>query len=275
MENYLEVDGVTISHSRDDRLVDAVRDISFQIARGEFVVLLGPSGCGKTTLLHAIGGLASARLGRIVCAGHEVSGPGPERVMVFQEFSLFRWRTVRSNVEFALECNHTAPSKFKQIVNDLLKQVGMEQHADVFPDRLSGGMKQRAAIARALAYDADVLLMDEPFGALDAQTRLNMQTLLLEIWERSKKTVVFVTHDIDEALYLADRILIMAASPGTIKADYRVTASRPRREDFLLSEEFVRLKRQIHDAIRAEDFRNRNTDVEKLDQKVSLAPHNL
>jgi len=274
MENYLEVDGVTISHSRDDRLVDAVRDISFQIARGEFVVLLGPSGCGKTTLLHAIGGLASSRLGRIICAGREVNGPGPERVMVFQEFSLFRWRTVRSNVEFALECNHTAPSKFNKIVNDLLKQVGMEEHADVFPDRLSGGMKQRAAIARALAYDADVLLMDEPFGALDAQTRLNMQTLLLEIWERSKKTVVFVTHDVDEALYLADRILIMAASPGTIKADYRVTASRPRREEFLLSEEFVRLKRQIHDAIRAEDFRNRNPDVEKFDQVVSLAPHN-
>ncbi len=136
-----------------------------------------------------------------------------------------------------------------------MRRVGLEGHADVYPDRLSGGMKQRVAIARALAYDADMLLMDEPFGALDAQTRLVMQGLLLEVWEGSGKTVLFVTHDIDEAIYLADRIIIMSAGPGTIKAEYQVNAPRPRPADFTITEEFLALKRQIYGAIRAEDFR--------------------
>jgi NitT/TauT family transport system ATP-binding protein len=175
--------------------------------------------------------------------------------MVFQEFSLFRWRTVRRNVEFALECNRVPRLNRGPIVDRLLRQVGLEQHADFYPDRLSGGMKQRVAIARALAYDADTLLMDEPFGALDAQTRLIMQALLLEIWEGSGKTVLFVTHDIDEAIYLADRVLIMSAGPGTIKTEYQVSVPRPRPADFLISEEFLDLKREIFGAIRAEDFR--------------------
>lgn len=255
MESYLEVESVTIAYPRAGRIAEAVSRVSLEVGHREFVALVGPSGCGKTTLLHAIGGLVPVKEGHIRCAGRPVTGPGPERVMVFQEFSLFRWRTVRRNIEFALECNGIPRGDRRQIGDRLLKQVGLEGHADAYPDQLSGGMKQRVAIARALAYDAHMLLMDEPFGALDAQTRLVMQALLLEIWEGSEKTVLFVTHDIDEAIYLADRILIMSTGPGTIKAEYRVTAPRPRATDFLVSSEFLDLKRQIYAAIRAEDFR--------------------
>jgi ABC-type nitrate/sulfonate/bicarbonate transport system ATPase subunit len=255
MQEYLDVDAVTIAYPRGSTVVDAIRDVSFKVKRQEFVVLVGPSGCGKTTLLHAIGGLVPVSKGQIQLSGRTIAGPGPERVMVFQEYSLFRWRTVRRNIEFALECNRVPRSQRGPIVAKLLQQVGLEEHADVYSDRLSGGMKQRVAIARALAYDADMQLMDEPFGALDAQTRIIMQALLLEIWEGSGKTVLFVTHDIDEAIYLADRILIMSAGPGTIKAEYPVAAPRPRPPDFLISEEFLDLKREIFGAIRAEDFR--------------------
>jgi len=264
MDRYLEVDRVTIAYSRGTDMVEAVHDVSFWSTHREFVVLVGPSGCGKTTLLQAIGGLVPVTAGQIRCAGRTVTGPGPERVMVFQEFSLFRWRTVRRNVEFALECNRVPRADRRPIVDRLLKQVGLERHADVYPDRLSGGMKQRVAIARALAYDADMLLMDEPFGALDAQTRLVMQALLLQIWEGSEKTVLFVTHDIDEAIYLADRILIMSIGPGTIKAEYKVTAPRPRATDFVVSEEFLDLKRQIFGAIRSEDSQRATHNEQKV-----------
>ncbi|MCZ7564926.1 MAG: ABC transporter ATP-binding protein [Burkholderiales bacterium] len=255
MDRYVEAERATIAYPRKGRVVEAVRDVSLSVANREFVALVGPSGCGKTTLLHAIGGLVPIQSGQIRCAGRPVTGPGPERVMVFQEFSLLRWRDVRRNVEFALECNRVPAAQRKPIVDRLLKQVGLANHADAYPDQLSGGMKQRVAIARALAYDAEVLLMDEPFGALDAQTRLVMQALLLEIWEGSRKTVVFVTHDIDEAIYLADRILIMSTGPGTVKAEYPVKAPRPRPADFVISEQFLDLKRRIYGAIRAEDFR--------------------
>jgi NitT/TauT family transport system ATP-binding protein len=268
MTGYLDVEAVSIAYSRGSITVEAVRNVSFGIRRQEFVVLVGPSGCGKTTLLQAIGGLVPITAGAIRVVGNPVTGPGRERVMVFQEFSLFRWRTVRRNIEFALECNRVPRSERGPIIDRLLHQVGLESHGDAYPDRLSGGMKQRVAIARALAYDAETLLMDEPFGALDAQTRLVMQGLLLEVWEGSGKTVLFVTHDIDEAIYLADRILIMSAGPGTLKAEYAVKATRPRSPDFLLSEEFLGLKRQIFQSIRAEDFRNVRDNKSK--QKVLM-----
>ena len=245
----LEIDGVGMSYSRGGMSTVAVRNVSFSVDREEFVALVGPSGCGKTTLLHAVGGLVPISEGEIRCGGRRVIGPGRERVMVFQEFSLFRWRTARGNVEFALECNDVPKEERSRIAERLLKQVGLEHRADAYPYQLSGGMKQRVAIARALAYDADVLLMDEPFGALDAQTRLDMQTLLLDIWQSMKKTVLFVTHDIDEAIYLADRVLIMSAGPGTIKAEHAVNAPRPRTPEFLLSNDFMQLKRRIHGAI--------------------------
>lgn len=257
MDPYLAVDKVAIAYKRDGVPVEAARDVSFGVARQEFVVLVGPSGCGKTSLLHAIGGLQPIAGGEIRVANRAVSGPGRERVMVFQEFSLFRWRTVRRNVEFALECNRVPRAKRGPIIESLLRQVGLAHEADAYPDRLSGGMKQRVAIARALAYDPEMLLMDEPFGALDAQTRLIMQGLLLDVWEGSGKTVLFVTHDIDEAIYLADRILIMSARPGTIKAEYVVKAPRPRTSEFVVSQEFIDLKREIFGSIRAEDFRKK------------------
>jgi NitT/TauT family transport system ATP-binding protein len=252
---FLEIDAVSMSYSRGGATTVAVRDVSFSVGRQEFVALVGPSGCGKTTLLHAVGGLVPISEGEIRCGGRRVAGPGPERVIVFQEFSLFRWRTVRANVEFALECRDVPKTERRALAERLLKQVGLDHRADAYPFQLSGGMKQRVAIARALAYDAEVLLMDEPFGALDAQTRLEMQTLLLDIWQGLKKTVLFVTHDIDEAIYLADRVLIMSTGPGTIKAEHGVSAPRPRPPEFLLSDEFVELKRRIHGAIRTPKLR--------------------
>jgi NitT/TauT family transport system ATP-binding protein len=247
---FVEIDAVSMSYTRGGMTTTAVKDVSFSVGHHEFVALVGPSGCGKTTLLHAVGGLVPVSAGEIRCAGRRVTAPGPERVIVFQEFSLFRWRTVRANVEFALECRNVPKPERAPIAERLLRQVGLDHRAGAYPYQLSGGMKQRVVIARALAYDAEVLLMDEPFGALDAQTRLDMQTLLLGIWQSLQKTVLFVTHDIDEAIYLADRVLIMSTGPGTIKAEHRVAAARPRPPEFLLSDEFVELKRRIHGAIR-------------------------
>jgi NitT/TauT family transport system ATP-binding protein len=239
-----------MQYTRGGKITEAVRNISFSVAPNEFVAIVGPSGCGKTTLLHAVGGLAAISGGEIRCRGQKTTGPGSERVLVFQEMSLFRWRTVRGNINFALECKRVPKGEQAPIVDRLLSQIGLTDCADAYPYQLSGGMKQRVAIARALAYDADMVLMDEPFGALDAQTRLVMQTLLLDIWQASKKTVLFVTHDIDEAIYLADRVLIMSNGPGSIKAELSVTSARPRSAEFLVSNQFIELKRQILSAIK-------------------------
>lgn len=249
---HLRVEGVGVQYERGGRLVAAVRDVTFAVHAGEFVSLVGPSGCGKTTLLLALGGLLRATSGTIWCAGRQVAAPGPERVVVFQEFSLFKWRTAAGNVSFALECRRVPPPQRAKIVRDLLRKVGLDGFADAFPFQLSGGMKQRVAIARALAYDPEVLLMDEPFAALDAQTRLAMQALLLAIWDELHKTVVFVTHDIDEAIFLADRVLIMSARPGTIKREVLVAAPRPRPLAYLLSPGFLEVKRQVFQAIQEE-----------------------
>ena len=245
----LQVNNVTIGYAQRGRRVEAVRDVTFSVRESEFVVLVGPSGCGKTTLLHALGGLVDIAGGSIRCGGRPVRGPGPERVMIFQEQSLLKWRSVRRNVEFALECRQVPKARRAEIADTLIEQVGLAHRADAYPFQLSGGMKQRVAIARALAYDAGIVLMDEPFGALDAQTRLAMQSLLLRIWQQSRKTVLFVTHDIDEAIYLGDRILIMSAGPGAITAEVRIEAARPRDEEFLVSDDFMQAKRQIFRAI--------------------------
>jgi NitT/TauT family transport system ATP-binding protein len=250
---YLDIAGVTIRYTRGGRTTEAVRDVTFSVGDHEFVALVGPSGCGKTTLLHAAGGLVPVTGGAIRCAGKTITGPGPERVMVFQEFSLLKWRSVRANIELALECNGTPRLRRRAIVDELLAKIGLDGRADAYPYQLSGGMKQRVAIARALAYDANVLLMDEPFGALDSQTRLDMQTLLLRIWEQSRKTVLFVTHDIDEAIYLADRILVMNPGPGTIRAELCVNAPRPRTLDFVVSDEFIGIKRRVLGDIRTRE----------------------
>ncbi|HEX2567888.1 MAG TPA: ABC transporter ATP-binding protein [Burkholderiales bacterium] len=200
------------------REVLALDDVSLSIAPREFVALLGPSGCGKSTLLYLIGGFLPTERGAIRVEGAPVAAPGPDRGIVFQHFALFPWRTVRGNVLYGLEKAGIAPEERKRRAQSYIDLVGLTGFEDSYPSQLSGGMKQRAAIARTLAIDPKILLMDEPFGALDAQTRSLMQTELLAIWQRSPKTVIFVTHDVQEAVYLAQRVVVMSARPGRVKA---------------------------------------------------------
>ena len=200
------------------RAVLALSDVSLEVRPREFLALLGPSGCGKSTLLYLVGGFLPIETGRIMVEGKPVSAPGPDRGIVFQHFALFPWKTVRGNVLYGLERQGMPRAEREKRAQSFIDLVGLSGFEDSYPSHLSGGMKQRAAIARTLAIDPSILLMDEPFGALDAQTRALMQTELLNIWKRSPKTVIFVTHDVQEAVYLADRIAVMSARPGRIKA---------------------------------------------------------
>jgi NitT/TauT family transport system ATP-binding protein len=222
--------------------VAALEHISLEIDENAFTVIVGPSGCGKSSLLTLIAGLTEATGGGIFLDGHRVDGPGPERGMVFQSYTLFPWLTVRQNVAFGLKRQGRAAGA---IVDHYLDAIGLTAFAEHYPKQLSGGMMQRVAIARALAADPRILLMDEPFGALDSQTRLAMQELLLRVWETHKKTVLFVTHDIDEAILLADVILVMTGRPGRIKARLEPKFARPRHVDLILEPEFIAMKRQI------------------------------
>ena len=199
------------------REVLALQDVSLEVRRREFVALLGPSGCGKSTLLYLIGGFLPTVDGTIAVEGRPVAGPGPDRGIVFQHFALFPWKTVRSNILYGLEKVGLERAEREKRAQSFIDMVGLSGFEDSYPSQLSGGMKQRTAIARTLAIDPDILLMDEPFGALDAQTRSLMQTELLAIWQRTKKTVIFVTHDVQEAVYLAERVAVMSARPGRIK----------------------------------------------------------
>jgi len=199
------------------RPVLALDDISLRVRDREFLALLGPSGCGKSTLLYLIGGFLPVEKGRITLDGKAISAPGPDRGIVFQHFALFPWKSVRANVLYGLERMDLPRKEREKRAQSFIDLVGLTGFEDSYPAQLSGGMKQRAAIARTLAFDPKILLMDEPFGALDAQTRHLMQTELLGIWERARKTVIFVTHDVQEAVYLADRVAVMSARPGRIK----------------------------------------------------------
>ncbi len=224
----IQVEGLSKRFEVSGGEVLALADTDLAIEEGEFLCLLGPSGCGKSTLLRIVAGLTAASSGKVRIDGHVVSGPGPDRSMVFQDYALFPWMTVAENVEFGLEARGAGPAQRRQVARDLLQVVGLAAFTEKFPHHLSGGMKQRVSIARALAVDPILLLMDEPFGALDAQTRYVMQQELLRIWRTYRKTVLFVTHSIDEALFLADRVLVMSARPGHIKAELRVPGDRPR-----------------------------------------------
>jgi len=199
------------------RAVLALDQISLEVHAREFVALLGPSGCGKSTLLYLIGGFLPVETGAILVDGKPVTAPGPDRGIVFQHFALFPWKTVRGNVLYGLERQGMAKDVREKRAQEFIELVGLHGFEDSYPSQLSGGMKQRAAIARTLAFDPEILLMDEPFGALDAQTRGLMQRELLSIWQRTPKTVIFVTHDVQEAVYLADRVAVMSARPGRIK----------------------------------------------------------
>jgi NitT/TauT family transport system ATP-binding protein len=200
------------------RPVLALDKVSLEVRPREFVALLGPSGCGKSTLLYLLGGFLPTETGRIVIEGKTVTGPGPDRGIVFQHFALFPWKTVRANILYGLERQGMPRAQREKRAQDFIDLVGLTGFEDSYPSQLSGGMKQRTAIARTLAFDPQILLMDEPFGALDAQTRSLMQSELLGIWQRTPKTVIFVTHDVQEAVYLAERVFVMSARPGRIKA---------------------------------------------------------
>lgn len=224
----LEIKEVSKQFFADGKEMTALQDINLDIEENEFVCFIGPSGCGKTTLLRIMAGLEEATEGTVTLDGDLITGPGPERGMVFQEYSLFPWRTVIDNIVFGLELKGVPAGERLAQGRQYLKMVGLERFETRYPHELSGGMKQRVAIARALVNRPRALLMDEPFGALDAQTRNLMQSELLRIWQEEKKTVVFVTHSVDEAIYLADRIVIMSARPGRIKDIIEIPLSRPR-----------------------------------------------
>src|SRR5271166_3187813 len=200
------------------RSVLALSDVSLEVRPREFLALLGPSGCGKSTLLYLVGGFLPIEAGRIAVKGKTVTAPGPDRGIVFQHFALFPWKTVRGNILYGLERQGLPRAEREKRAQAFINLVGLRGFEDSYPSQLSGGMKQRTAIARTLAFDPSILLMDEPFGALDAQTRELMQSELLRIWQRTPKTVIFVTHDVQEAVYLADRVAVMSARPGRIKA---------------------------------------------------------
>ena len=206
----------------------AIEDVSFVVEDGEFVCILGPSGCGKTTLLRMIGGLDDITRGEILLGDRSVSGPGSDRGFVFQEYTLFPWRNAQKNVEFGLEIQRVSRDERKRIAERYIDLVGLNGFEDRFPKELSGGMQQRVAIARALASNPEILLMDEPFGALDAQTRNLMQVEILRIWEKEHKTILFVTHSVDEAVFLADRVFVLTTSPGKIREIVEINVKRPR-----------------------------------------------
>ncbi|MGP0092741.1 MAG: ABC transporter ATP-binding protein [Xanthobacteraceae bacterium] len=230
----LEEVSKTYRRAQGNTEVHAIEHISASVKDGEFVALVGPSGCGKSTLLYMVGGFVPKTSGRIAVRGVPVTGPGPDRGPVFQEFALFPWKTVLGNILFGLQEQKVPKAEAHARARALIEMVHLKGYEHLYPKELSGGMKQRVAIARTLAYNPAILLMDEPFGALDAHTRTMLQDELLALWERDTKTVLFVTHSVDEAVYLADRVLVMTAAPGRIKADIAIDLPRPRHRDALL-----------------------------------------
>jgi NitT/TauT family transport system ATP-binding protein len=251
----VEIERVTIVFGKGRKAHKAVEETSIRIEPGEFVCILGPSGCGKSTLLNSVAGYVKPDSGEVRVDGELVTRPGPDRGMVFQQYSLFPWKTVKDNVAFGPKIAGQSAIAAESVANTFLDMVGLSRFANRYPAELSGGMQQRVGIARALANYPRVLLMDEPFGALDAQTRLMMQESLLNIWNEFGTTVLFITHDVDEAIFLADRVLIMSASPGRIIADLTVDLPRPRLPEVTAEPAFAELKRQCIAHIRVESLR--------------------
>jgi NitT/TauT family transport system ATP-binding protein len=241
-----------------DKDVVALKDIDLVINRGEFVCLLGPSGCGKSTLLNAMAGFSLPSSGVITVDGKIVIGPGPDRGMVFQEYALFPWMSVEKNIAFGLEIKGMSKADIATRVESLLQTLHLQDFRHRYPKELSGGMRQRVAIARVLALDSPIMLMDEPFGALDALTRRTLQDELLRIWSEFKKTIVFVTHSIEEAIYLADRVVVMTYRPGTIKRDQQITMPRSRDPS---SAEFNALKRELGMLVMEEQERHSRAEM--------------
>ncbi|MFZ6772054.1 ABC transporter ATP-binding protein [Undibacterium sp. SXout7W] len=255
---HISIQGVNKVFRTADKEVVALRDIQLTIPEGQFVCLLGPSGCGKSTLLNAVAGFSLPTSGTIIANGLPVNEPGPDRGMVFQEYALFPWMTVEQNIGFGLEIKGMPAAEIARRVAQLLDMLGLTDFRQRFPKDLSGGMRQRVAIARVLALDSPIMLMDEPFGALDALTRRNLQDELLRIWSELKKTILFVTHSIEEAIYLADRIIVMTYRPGTVKKDLLIDLPRLRDPS---APEFNALKRELGQLVMEEQQRHHHDEM--------------
>ncbi|MBL7257320.1 ABC transporter ATP-binding protein [Actinoplanes sp. LDG1-01] len=233
---------------KNDRFV-ALGDVSLDVADNEFVTIVGPSGCGKTTLMNILAGLETPSSGQALVNGKAITGPGPDRGVIFQQYALFPWLTVRKNVEFGLRTAGVGRAERRERAQHFIDLVGLHDFADALPRTLSGGMKQRCAIARAYAVNPSILLMDEPFGAVDALTRVRLQEQLLQTWSQEKRTVVFITHDVDEAVFLANRVVVMAARPGRIVEIVDVDLPYPRTEELRLSPAFTALRNRVWSAV--------------------------
>jgi NitT/TauT family transport system ATP-binding protein len=251
----LHIHQISKIYSTDGHEVVAIDEIDVRIRNKEFATLLGPSGCGKSTLLRIVAGLAKPTRGVVRLDGNVISGPSRDRGMVFQSYTLFPWLTVKENIRFGLELSGLEKAKQNQIAQEFVEKVGLKGFEETYPKGLSGGMKQRVAIARALANNPAILLLDEPFGALDAQTRALMQELLTQVWEELHQTILFVTHDVEEAIFLSDRVFVMTARPGRIKAEIDIPLERPRSYELKSTEAFLRLKKETLSLIREEAIR--------------------
>lgn len=251
--NLLSIQGVSRTFTNAKGVAtQALLPVDLEVRENDFVTILGPSGCGKSTMLRIVAGLDFPTTGQVMLDGHVVEGPGADRGMVFQSYTLFPWLTVEQNIRFGLREKGVSEAVQKERSSYFIAKVGLRGFEQHFPKQLSGGMQQRTAIARALANDPTILLMDEPFGALDNQTRVLMQELLLGIWESERKTVLFVTHDIDESIFMANRVAVFSARPGRIKSDIAVNLPHPRHYTIKTSPEFMALKARLTEEIRAE-----------------------
>ncbi|WP_078543338.1 ABC transporter ATP-binding protein [Litchfieldia alkalitelluris] len=254
-QHKLVIDNVGKIFQTKSGEVVALDKTSFSVEEGEFVTILGPSGCGKSTILRVVAGLEEPTSGHVYLDGKQIKGPGPDRGMVFQSYTLYPWLTVEENITFGLQLKGVSKKQQKEVSNHYINLIGLKGFENHYPIQLSGGMKQRVAIARALANDPEILLMDEPFGALDAQTRTIMQEILLKVWEESKKTILFITHDVEESIFLGDSVYVMTARPGRLKQNIKVPIARPRTYQDKASEEFFNLKAELLELIREESIK--------------------
>lgn len=244
-DHKIQVQNINKTFVLGNERFEALEDVSLKVDENEFITVVGPSGCGKSTLMNILAGLDEPTGGAAFVDGREVDGPSPERGVIFQQYALFPWLTVRQNVEFGLKTAKAPAEERRRTAQHFIDMVGLTDFADALPKTLSGGMKQRCAIARAYSMNPSILLMDEPFGALDALTRVRMQEHLLETWEKEKRTIVFITHDVDEAAFLANRVIVMAARPGRIHRVIDVDLPYPRTEEVRLSPEFAEVRNDI------------------------------
>ena len=251
----IAIDHVYRVFQRNRSPLVVLQDFCLDVAANEFVTIVGTSGCGKSTLLNIIGGLLESTAGEVRIDDNTIRGPGRDRGFVFQSYSLFEWLTVEKNIRFALKKSDMSSAQKNEAVQHYIDIVGLKGFEKAYPKQLSGGMCQRVAIARALVYQPEVLLMDEPFGALDAQTRGMMQELLLKVWEKHRTTVVFITHDVEEAIFLSDRVIVMSSLPGRLKSQIQVPIPRPRSYEVMTENAFIEIKRQVIAAIREETLK--------------------